>query len=1222
MLSIRRMSLGSGYRYLMESVVAGDEVRLQSTSLAGYYVDSGTPPGVFLGAGLAALDGGAGIDVGSQVTEEQLFRLMGMCADPTTGEPLGRPPIRPRRSFEGRATAGLPDTGEDSDRGHRAERGVPSATVNRSHTGMTRAPVAGFDLTFSPTKSVSTAWALADAETKATIYACHRQAIEAVLAYAEREVFHSRSGKNGVVQEDVEGVVATAFTHFDSRAGDPQLHDHVVVANRARSISDGEWRTLDSRGLFKSVVMLGELHQGVLADLLTKHLGWGWDGRPRRHAEGFRFEVSGVPQTLLAEFSQRAAVIEERQETLIPAFVVAHGRPPTTTEIVKLRQRATLETRPAKEHRALAAMTEGWHQRAERYIGTEPQAWVAGLADRNDLPLLRTGDLADEILVDAATVTIHKVAERRAVFSRANVLAEVHRQFGGVRFSSPDDRIAVAERTVDLALEQALCISAPELHGTPERLRRADGTSRFRARGHELYTTAVLIEAESRLLEAGQETSGPTIARATVTTITAVGVLGRAPRLSLDQAAAVEQIATSGRRLEVLVGPAGTGKSTAMAALRAAWEAEHGAGSVFGLAPSAAAAEVLAEALGNDTENTAKWLHEHRGRTERLERIAELRAALRSPEATRPRSSVRAELARIEQEAARWRLRAGQLLIVDEASLLGTSALDELVAAAREAQAKVLLVGDPAQLSAVDAGGMFSALVRDRDGLVPELTAVHRFETPWERAASVALRAGSPDAIDVYASHGRVVGGGRDEMLDALYAAWKRDTEEGKSSLMIAGNLAAVGELNARARADRVAQGSVAQDGVTLLGGTSAGVGDLVVTRRNDRTLRTGNHWVRNGDLWTVSGVSADGSLTLQRRQGFGKVQVPADYVHEHVELAYASTAHRAQGTTVDTAHALVGPTTTKEILYVSATRGKEANFLYVDTRYDPDPETSHDEALEPMTPRQALLGVLHNEGAELAATEMIHRAHDEAEGMDRLSAEYLTLATEAQAERWNALLARSGLSPGDLATVTASPARGPLFAALRHAEALGLDVEGTLPRLVTARSLADAADVAAVLHGRVERWSEAAGGRRRQRDHLIVGLIPRVHGVTDPELAGALAERQRAMEQRALALAEEATVQGQAWVRALGTLPRSSVQGERWFKEVSTVAAYRDRWQIESERPLGAAPDRGDLEQLIQRKWALAAGERAKAIHSQTTNRLISSGVEMTVEVSNGLEL
>ncbi len=82
---------------------------------------------------------------------------------------------------------------------------------------------------------------------------------------------------------------------------------------------------------------------------------------------------------------------------------------------------------------------------------------------------------------------------------------------------------------------------------------------------------------------------------------------------------------------------------------------------------------------------------------------------------------------------------------------------------------------------------MFAALVRDRGALVPELTDVRRFVYPWEKTASVELRAGSPDAIDAYESHGRVVGGSRDEMLDALYGAWKQDIEEGKTSLMIAG---------------------------------------------------------------------------------------------------------------------------------------------------------------------------------------------------------------------------------------------------------------------------------------------------------------------------------------------------------------------------------------------------------------------------------------------------
>ena len=116
--------------------------------------------------------------------------------------------------------------------------------------------------------------------------------------------------------------------------------------------------------------------------------------------------------------------------------------------------------------------------------------------------------------------------------------------------------------------------------------------------------------------------------------------------------------------------------------------------------------------------------------------------------------------------------------------------------------------------------------------------------------------------------------------------------------------------------------------------------------------------------------------------------------MREHVELGYATTAHRAQGRTVDTAHAMVSPTTTREVLYVMATRGREVNRLYVDTHFDPDPETSHGQTGEPQTARDVLISALRNEGADVAAHDMIRRQQDQAEGMERLSAEYLTLAT------------------------------------------------------------------------------------------------------------------------------------------------------------------------------------------------------------------------------------
>src|SRR5699024_10992139 len=157
--------------------------------------------------------------------------------------------------------------------------------------------------------------------------------------------------------------------------------------------------------------------------------------------------------------------------------------------------------------------------------------------------------------------------------------------------------------------------------------------------------------------------------------------------LSDDQAAALASIAVSGRTIDVLVGAAGAGKTTAMNALRRAWETEYGPGSVVGLAPSAVAAEVLAEDLGIATENTAKWWHNHltHGTT----------------------------------------CTDDQHVIFDDASLAGTHSLAGITGLAEEAGTKVLLVSDYAQLQSVDAGRAFALLAGDRDD-APELIDIHR----------------------------------------------------------------------------------------------------------------------------------------------------------------------------------------------------------------------------------------------------------------------------------------------------------------------------------------------------------------------------------------------------------------------------------------------------------------------------------------------------------------
>lgn len=895
------MTLGAGYRYLMSSVARLDEAGPHK-GLTAYYAAKGTPPGRYLGAGLAGLAGGHGIRTGSEVSEEALWRMLGMLQDPVTGEQLGRAP-------------------------------VSSDAVYIDRNGQVRkAPktVTGFDLTFSVPKSVSVAWALSDDATKARIHTAHRRAIEQTIAYAERHVFATRTGKAGAISLDVRGIVGAAFDHWDSRAGDPQLHTHVVILNRVQALADDRWRTLDSKTLFRHTVALSELYNGLLQDELTRDLGWGWEAEMRPRATEPIWEVEGVPKGLRDEFSQRSRAIRVSSDEAIERFEASHGRRPTPTEILRIRQEATLETRPEKEVHSVAELTAKWRDRAAAYVGGDGPTWVQSLVAEQPSSLLRACGLDDGMKRDLARVVLGKVADKRATFTRANLLAEAHRQLHAVGFATPRDRIECGEQVATLAADAAVQLTPAEWRLGPADLEFLPVGARLRARNSEVFATQELLDAESRLLVAGRLMDGPGVSSAMAAGVAARPLPGRGHVLSGEQAAAMVSVVTSGRQLDVIVGAAGTGKSTTMAGVRAAWEAAHGAGSVIGLAPSAAAAEVLGDAVGVPTENTAKWLTEQTRNVERRERLdayaVRLRSAYPSPETAALRARADIEL----NEYRRWALVPGQLVIVDEASMAATHDLDKIVAAAGAAGAKVLLVGDWAQLSPVQAGGAFKMLVDDR-GDAPELRGVHRFTNAWERHASLRLRRGDSSVVAAYLEHGRVESGTRDDVLDRMFAAWCEDLAEGKTSLMLASDSETVAELNERARSRRVWRGEVQPSGVSLADGSRVGVGDVVITRLNRRALVTGRGWVRNGDDWTVTEAQADGSLRVQRADG-STALLPSAYVLEHVELGYATTAYRAQGRTVDTAHAYVTNATVREPLYVMATRGRKANVIYVDT--------------------------------------------------------------------------------------------------------------------------------------------------------------------------------------------------------------------------------------------------------------------------------------------------
>ena len=225
--------------------------------------------------------------------------------------------------------------------------------------------MAGYDLTFSPVKSISTLWAVAPREVAAQVEAAHHDAVNDALAFLEKHALYTREGARGVRQVDVTGLVATAFTHRDSRAGDPDLHTHVAVANKVQTLS-GKWLAIDGRVLFKANVAASETYNTAIEKHLHARLGLIFAEREdtERGKRPVR-EIVGVDPALNQRWSTRRASIEVRRGELAQAFQADHGRPPTVVESIHLAQQATLETREAKhEPRTLAEQRTTWRREA------------------------------------------------------------------------------------------------------------------------------------------------------------------------------------------------------------------------------------------------------------------------------------------------------------------------------------------------------------------------------------------------------------------------------------------------------------------------------------------------------------------------------------------------------------------------------------------------------------------------------------------------------------------------------------------------------------------------------------------------------------------------------------------------------------------------------------------------------------------------------------------
>ena len=560
--------------------------------------------------------------------------------------------------------------------------------------------VAGYDLTFSPVKSVSTLWAVAEPAVAAVIEQAHQAAVKDALAFIEKHALFTRTGPQGIRQVNVRGLVATAFTHRDSRAGDPDLHTHVAVANKVQTL-DGRWLSIDGRVLFKANVAASETYNTALEQHLRETLGVRFAERPGTDPTKRPIrEIVGVDPRLNKRWSTRRAHIEPRRGELAIQFQNDHGRPPTPVEALHLAQQATLETRDAKhEPRSLAEQRATWYGEAAAVLGSSEA--VASMVRTALAPPVKATRIVDARWVSQTADRVLAVMEEsRSTWQMWHVRAEAQRQVRPAGVTA-ERASALVDLLVDEVLDRRSIALVARL--TTSRNRRCCGgltgprsiPSPAPPSTHRNGSST----PRRRLVAAAGRRDGSAVDD-TAVDLALLEMAANGTALDAGQAALVRQMCTSRARVQLAIAPAGAGKTTAMRALTLAWTQDGG--QVLGLAPSAAAAAVLAEQTGIRTDTLAKLVWSLQ-----------------------------------QGDLPDWAAAVGPstLVIIDEAGMADTLTLDTAVQFAIGRGASVRLVGDDQQLAAIGAGGVLRDIQQSHGAL--RLTELHRFTDPAE-AASIA----------------------------------------------------------------------------------------------------------------------------------------------------------------------------------------------------------------------------------------------------------------------------------------------------------------------------------------------------------------------------------------------------------------------------------------------------------------------------------------------------
>ena len=851
MLSIGKMGAGQEGYYLAKVAEGAED----------YYSGDGEAEGYWLG------DSAEDLGLQGKVDPDQLVGML-TGTNPATGEPFGLQ--------------------------HVAGRG----------------PVPGFDLTFGAPKSVSVIWALGGEGAAAEVKAAHAAAVEAGLDYLQGAACWTRRGKGGRVFLKGNGFLGAGYVHRSSRAGDPHLHTHVLVANA--TFADGRWTRLYHPALYEHAKTASAIYEAHLRDELTRRLGVRW-----KEVRNGIAEIEGFDLDHLRHFSKRRLEILE-----------AAG-PDASADALQV---ATLATRPAKEPEAEGeTMRDRWRREAEE-IGLSREAVRSTFANEQAAPYDGRITIAD---VEA------RVTEFASHFDRRDVIQAVGNL---LRSGAPGAKV---EELADAFIAKADLV---RIASSPK---------------GERFTTRAIWELERKALGTVEEMAAHQD-RAVVSEIVVGRVLAERASLKPDQRAMVERLLRSGEGVVVVIGEAGTGKTYALAAAARGWSSAGG--ELRAAAPTWRAANVL-RAEGFDATSVARLL-------------GELDRAAASGEGGLGRESV---------------------LFVDEAGMVDSRNLARLIDHARAAEAKLVLIGDPAQLGEIEAGGLFAAIASRADPVVLDEVIRHRHETEREGAKLVREGEGR-EALAVFEGAERVtVCADPAARREAMVADWLESFERGEDALMIAKTNREVAALNARARDELKAAGRLGAEEIEV-GGESFAVGDQIVTRINDQ--RAGIH---SRERWRVAEVEAgSGRLWLDGIDTRGRVCVDAVYLGRPrerdggpaIEHAYAANTYQAQGATVDKAFVAADPSMDRQDLYVALSRSREETRIYAvpeAQRFDRDEFAPTDPFLRDGL--EHIAEAAERDGAQVAAFDMALRERFEQMPTVDLAAVVRELRSQARDE-------------------------------------------------------------------------------------------------------------------------------------------------------------------------------------------------------------------------------